>query len=146
MSNDRTLGGLAVLMALTLVIFGWGLAAPFAYEPVGPRAFPMITAILIGACGIVLLVKGGGAVEPNAAGVNRGILGISAALLAYALVFQSLGFVVSTALMSAVVARIFGATWAQSVSTGVVLSVGSFLLFDHGLDVVLPTGILGDLL
>ena len=30
--------------------------------------------------------------------------------------------------------------------TGVVLSVGSFLLFDHGLDVVLPTGILGDLL
>ncbi|MBB3937098.1 tripartite tricarboxylate transporter TctB family protein [Aureimonas phyllosphaerae] len=146
MSNDRTLGGLAVLMALTLVIFGWGLAAPFAYEPVGPRAFPMITAILIGACGIILLVKGGGAVEPNAAGVNRGILGIAAALLAYALVFQSLGFVVSTALMSAVVARIFGATWAQSVSTGVVLSVGSFLLFDHGLDVVLPTGILGDLL
>lgn len=146
MSNDRTLGGLAVLMALTLVAFGWGLAAPFAYEPVGPRAFPMITAVLIGACGIILLVKGGGAVEPNAAGVNRGILGIAAALLAYALLFQPLGFVVSTALMSAVVARIFGATWAQSAATGVVLSVGSFFLFDHGLDVVLPTGILGDLL
>lgn len=146
MSNDRTLGGLAVLMALALVIFGWRLVAPFAYEPVGPRAFPMITAVLIGACGLVLLVKGGGAIEPVAASVNRGILGIAAALLAYAVLFQSLGFVVSTACMSFVIARIFGATWLQSVGTGVVLSVGSFLLFDHGLDVVLPTGVLGDLL
>jgi len=146
MTNDRTLGGLAVLMALTLVAFGWGLAAPFAYEPVGPRAFPIITAILIGACGLILLVKGRGAVEPNAAGVNRGILAISATLLAYAFLFQPLGFVLSTALMSAVVARIFGASWGQSAVTGVVLSVGSFLLFDHGLDVVLPTGVMGDLL
>jgi putative tricarboxylic transport membrane protein len=146
MSNDRTLGGLAVLMALALVAFGWGLAAPFAYEPVGPRAFPMLTAILIGACGIVLLVKGGGETEPNAPGVNRGILGIAATLLAYALLFQPLGFVISTALMSLTVARIFGASWRQSVGTGIVLSVGSFLLFDHGLDVVLPTGVLGDLL
>lgn len=146
MSNDRTLGGLAVLMALVLVAFGWGLAAPFAYEPVGPRAFPMITAILIGGCGLVLLVKGGGAIEPNAAGVNQGILGIAVTLVAYALLFQPLGFVPSTALMSFVVARIFGANWWQSVATGAVLSVGSYLLFDHGLDVVLPTGVLGDLL
>lgn len=145
MSNDRTLGGLALLTALLLAGFGWGLVAPFAYEPVGPRAFPLITAVLIAACGLVLLVKGGGKVEPNAAGVNRGVLVISATLLLYAVLFESLGFVVSTAAMSLVVARVFGASWTQAAIMGLVLSLGSFLLFDHGLDVVLPTGVLGDL-
>ncbi|WP_151719767.1 tripartite tricarboxylate transporter TctB family protein [Gemmobacter serpentinus] len=146
MSNNRTLGGLALLMALALAAFGWGLVAPFAYEPVGPRAFPMITAVLIGICGTLLLIRGGGAVEGNAPGVNLGVLAIAATLLVYAMVFTTLGFVISTAAMSLVVARIFGATWAQATISAAVLSVGAFLLFDHALDVVLPTGLLGDLL
>lgn len=146
MSNNRTLGGLALLMALALAGFGWGLVAPFAYEPVGPRAFPMLTAALIGICGIVLVIKGGGAIEPNAPGVNFGVLIIAATLLIYAAVFTTLGFVLSTAAMSLVVARVFGATWVQAAISALVLSVGAYLLFDHGLDVVLPAGLLGDLL
>lgn len=146
MCNNRTLGGLALLMALALAGFGWGLVAPFAYEPVGPRAFPMITAALIGICGLLLLIGGGGTVEPNAPGVNRGILLLAAALMVYALVFTTLGFVLSTAAMALVVARVFGATWRQAAISAAVLSVGAFLLFDRLLDVVLPTGLLGDLL
>lgn len=146
MSNNRTLGCMALLMALGLAGFGWGLVAPFAYEPVGPRAFPLITALLIGACGIALIVQGGGRVEPNGAGVNRGVLILVAVLLIYAVTFVWLGFVVSTAAMSLIVARVFGASWVQAVISAVVLSVGAYLLFDHGLDVVLPKGILGDLL
>ncbi|WP_062228574.1 tripartite tricarboxylate transporter TctB family protein [Aureimonas frigidaquae] len=142
MSNDRTLGGLALLASLGLLIFGWGLVAPFAYEPVGPRAFPLLTAALIGICGLMLVLRPGPDEAPNAPGVNVGIVSISAVLLAYAFFFQPLGFVLSTALMCVAVARIFGATWMQAGLTGVALSVGSFLLFDRLLDVVLPAGLL----
>ncbi|MDB6454174.1 tripartite tricarboxylate transporter TctB family protein [Falsirhodobacter sp. 20TX0035] len=146
MSNNRTLGAVALLMAAILAIFGWGLVAPFAYEPVGPRAFPMITALVIGICGAILLVQGGGEAEP----VNRktliGLIMLCLTLLIYAVLFERLGYVLSTLGMSTVVALIFGAKPHQAILSAVVLSVGSYLLFDHGLDVVLPTGLLGDLL
>ncbi|MDH2328000.1 tripartite tricarboxylate transporter TctB family protein [Cereibacter sp. SYSU M97828] len=146
MSNNRTLGAMALLMAAILAIFGWGLVAPFAYEPVGPRAFPMITALVIAICGTILLVQGGGDAEPISRETLTGIILLSITLLVYAFLFQRLGYVPSTFAMSAVVALIFGAKPHQALISGVVLSVGSYLLFDHGLDVVLPTGIMGDLL
>ncbi|MDQ1899411.1 tripartite tricarboxylate transporter TctB family protein [Paracoccus sp. WLY502] len=146
MSNNRTLGAMALLMAAVLVVFGWGLVAPFAYEPVGPRAFPMITAALIGICGIILLIQGGGEAEPVGSRTLLGLLMMAATLFVYALVFEPLGYVPSTLAMSAVVARLFGATWTQAGISGLILSVGSYLLFDHGLDVVLPAGILRGLI
>ena len=146
MSNNRTLGAMALLMAAVLVVFGWGLLAPFAYEPVGPRAFPMITAVLIGICGIILLIQGGGEAEPVGSRTLLGLLMMAATLFVYALLFERLGYVLSTLAMSAVVARLFGATWTQAGISGLILSAGSYLLFDHGLDVVLPTGILGGLI
>jgi putative tricarboxylic transport membrane protein len=62
------------------------------------------------------------------------------AILAYALLFDKLGFVLSTALMTVPLARFFGGTWKQAVAGGAVLGVALFLLFDRLLDVVLPTG------
>lgn len=146
MSNNRTLGAMALLMAAVLAIFGWGLVAPFAYEPVGPRAFPMITAALIGICGTVLLIQGGGKAEPVGDRTLWGLLMLVATLFVYAIAFERLGYILSTLAMAAVVARLFGASWVQAGISGVVLSVGSYLLFDHGLDVVLPTGVLGGLI
>ncbi len=146
MSNNRTLGAMALLMAGILAIFGWGLVAPFAYEPVGPRAFPMITALVIGICGIILVVQGGGEADPISRKTLTGIIFLSVVLLVYAVVFERLGYVISTLIMSAVVALIFGARPHQALISGLILSVGSYLLFDHGLDVVLPAGIMGGLL
>lgn len=146
MSNNRTLGAVALLMAAVLVIFGWGLVAPFAYEPVGPRAFPMITAVLIGTCGLVLVIQGGGKAEPMGGRTLWSLLMLTATLFVYALAFERLGYVPSTLVMSAIVARLFGANWVQAGMSGVILSLGSYLLFDHGLDVVQPTGILGGLI
>lgn len=146
MSNNRTLGAMALLMAAVLAIFGWGLVAPISYEPVGPRAFPMITAVLIGVCGIILLIQGGGVAEPIGRRTLWSLLILMATLFVYALAFERLGYVLSTLVMSAVVARLFGANWVQAGLSGLILSVGSYLLFDHGLDVVLPTGVLGGLI
>ncbi|ASC90865.1 hypothetical protein CDA61_12015, partial [Alcaligenes faecalis] len=40
--------------------------------------------------------------------------------------------------------RLFGGSWKQALIGGLAMGVGLFLLFDLGLDVVLPYGILGE--
>ncbi|MBU4611049.1 tripartite tricarboxylate transporter TctB family protein [Achromobacter sp. GG226] len=144
--NDRVLGVFALALAAFLTAFGYGLEAPFAYEPVGPRAFPLLLAFIIAVCGVRLLFKGGNPVEPNPPGANARILMMVGFLAAYALMFQWLGFVVATAAMTIFVGRLFGGAWLRCVIGGVVMALFFFLLFDKALDVVLPTGILGDLL
>jgi putative tricarboxylic transport membrane protein len=144
--NDRILGVAALLLALFLTVFGWGLEAPFAYEPVGPRAFPLGLALVIALCGAWLVVKGGGEVEPNPEGANLRISIMVALIAGYALLFVWLGFVIANTLMVIAVGRLFGGSWRNCVIAGVVMSVGFFLLFDKLLSVVLPTGLLGSLL
>lgn len=144
--NDRIMGIAALLLAAFLTWFGYDLEAPFAYEPVGPKAFPLILAAVIGLCGLRLVIKGGNAVEPNPPGASARIAVMVGLVAAYALLFQWLGFVISTALMATLVGRLFGGTWAKCAIGGIGLGIGFFLLFDKVMDVVLPTGILGGLL
>lgn len=144
--NDRILGIGALALAAFMTAAGWGIAAPFAYEPVGPRAFPLLVAAIIGLCGLWLVYKGGHTVEGNPAGANGRIALMMAFTVAYAFLFQWLGFVIATSLMTVFVGRLFGGGWVKCAIGGVVMSVLFFLLFDKVLDVVLPGGLLETLL
>lgn len=144
--NNRMLGIAALLLAIFLVAFGYDLEAPFAYEPVGPRAFPLLLAGVIGLCGLRLIVKGGGAAEPNPPGSNSRILLMVALVAAYAWLFQWLGFIIATTIAATLVGRLFGGTWAKSFAGSAVMGVCFYFLFDRVLDVVLPAGLLEGLL
>lgn len=142
MLNDRWLGAFAIALSVFLFWFGKGLVAPFAYEPVGPRAFPMLLASVICLCGLVLLVKGGSPVAHNSQSANLRITLMVVIIAAYGMLFQTLGFVIATALMTAFVARLFGGTWLKSIVAGLIMGVVFYVLFDRVLDVVLPVGLL----
>ena len=47
--SDRILGAACVVVAAGMAWAGHGYAAPIAYEPVGPRAFPLLLAALMAA-------------------------------------------------------------------------------------------------
>lgn len=144
--NDRLLGIFAVGLGVFLFWFGHDLQAPFSYEPVGPRAFPLLVATVITLCGVYLSIKGGNPVQGNTAGANLRITLMVVLIGAYALLFQTLGFTISTALMTAAVGRLFGGSWLKAILAGIGIGIGFFFLFDRLLDVVLPTGMLGKLL
>lgn len=144
--NDRVLGIAALIFAALITAFGYDLEPPFSYEPVGPKAFPLLIALIIALCGLRLIIKGGGEVEANPEGANTRIMAMVAYLAAYAFFFQWIGFILATTLMVALVGRLFRATRAQAFVGGIAMSIGLFYLFDKGLDVVLPTGLLGGLL
>ena len=140
--TDRTLGIAAILFAVFLGVFGYDLEAPFSYEPIGPKAFPLLIAVLLTICGLILTVRGGNEAEENTTSANLRILTMVVYIILYAFLFQLLGFVISTALMTTFVGKLFCAKWWKAIVGGVVMSVLMFLLFDTGLDVVLPEGLL----
>jgi putative tricarboxylic transport membrane protein len=121
-------------------------AAAISYEPVGPRAFPLLLAAGLGLSGLWLVLRPSAGTEtfrgvpwkPNAL--------CAAALLVYALLLQWLGFPLATALMAVPVGMAFGGGWKQSLIGGAALGGLLYLLFDKLLDVVLPAGPLATLL
>jgi putative tricarboxylic transport membrane protein len=144
--NDRILGIVSLGLAIFLTIFGWNLHAPVSYEPVGPRAFPLLIALVIGLCGLWLIYKNEFTAEANPPGANSRIFLMVLVAMGYAFLFQWLGFIVATVIMTVLVGRLFGGAWIKCLTGGVVMGVLFFLLFDRALDVVLPTGILEGLL
>jgi putative tricarboxylic transport membrane protein len=141
--NDRVLGVLAIALGAFLFWHGHDLEAPFSYEPIGPRAFPMLVATVITLCGVYLAIKGGNPVASNGAGANWRIALMVVVIAAYALLFQTLGFILATALVTIAIGRLFGGRWSRVVPAGLGVGLGFFLLFDRVFEVVLPTGVLG---
>ena len=140
--TDRTLGIVAILFAVFLGVYGYDLEPPFSYEPIGPKAFPLLIAVVMAICGLILTVKGGNQAEANTRSANFRILTMVAYIVLYAFFFQVLGFVISSALMVVFVGKLFGATWFKAIIGGITMGFLFFLLFDKGLDVVLPQGLL----
>lgn len=139
--SERIFGVFLLLLAAGGIYSGWGLQAPISYEPVGPRAFPLLVFALLGACSLGLILSKRPATEwaPSPTLIRVGAMFL--VILAYAFLFDKLGFIISTALMSIPLARFFGGNWKQALISGAGLGVFLFLIFDRVLDVVLPTGL-----
>ena len=144
--SDRILGAVCVVTAAGMAWAAQGYAAAISYEPVGPRAFPLLLSALMGIAGLWLMIRPtlrGSAI--SLAHVKPVALAVTS-VFAYAFLFEKLGFPVATALMAVPVGMAFGGEWKRALLGGVGMGVGMFILFDKLLDVVLPTGVLSFLL
>ncbi|MCC4114563.1 tripartite tricarboxylate transporter TctB family protein [Aromatoleum toluclasticum] len=139
--SERIFGGVLLLVSLAGIWIGWDLRPPVSYEPVGPRAFPLLVLALLGVCAVMLMREKTSDTVWAPPPVLRRIGALFLIVLAYALLFDKLGFIVATALMTIPIARFFGGSWKQSVAGGLGLGVGMFIFFDRLLDVALPTGL-----
>lgn len=116
------------------------LKAPFQYDPLGPESWPRILAAVMLIC-LVLLFR-----RPDRGdfAVSREtwihLATILALLIAYALLFEPLGFIIATALFAAIASRMLGAPWKHAAVFGVGMGVGGYLLCAGLLDLNLPAG------
>lgn len=140
--SDRLLGAVCVVAAAGMAWAAQDYAAAISYEPVGPRAFPLLLSGLMAIAGAWLVIRpapGGGGLGLQ----HIKLIGLSSvALVIYALLFETLGFTLATTLMAVPVGMAFGGGWKQSLAGGAGLGIVLFLLFDKLLDVVLPSGLL----
>jgi len=144
--SDRVLGAVCVVAGAGMAWAARDYAAPISYEPVGPRAFPLLLAGLMALAGAWLMVRPG----PQGFGLAREnvkpVAWAVAAVFAYAALFETLGFPIATTAMALPVGLAFGGSWKQALAGGAAMGLALYLLFDKLLDVVLPTGLLSFLL
>jgi putative tricarboxylic transport membrane protein len=144
--SDRVLGAVCVAASAAMAWAAQDYAAAISYEPVGPRAFPLLLACGLGLSGLWLVLRPSAGAQAFRDVPWRPTALCAAAVLAYALLFQWLGFSLATALMALPIGMAFGGSWKQSMAGGAALGLVLYLLFDKLLDVVLPTGPLTALL
>lgn len=139
--SDRLFAVLWLLAMAGMAWIGWRIEAPFNYEPIGPRAYPLLLCALMVACAAWLLAKPDAESDwPRERRLQAKVGMLLGVLFGWALLFEPFGFMISTALAAVAIARLFEGRWLRSVAAAAVLSVGLYVFFDKGLDVVLPLG------
>ncbi len=138
--SDRILGAVCVVAATAMAWAASGYTPPFSYEPVGPRAFPLLLAALMSIAGLWLLIRPARGCSYFKGLPLQAIALCIGAVFVFALLFELLGFVLATLLMALPVGLAFGGSWKQALAGGTGLGLVLYFLFDKLLDVVLPTG------
>lgn len=141
--GDRVLGlGLLVLA----VAYGWAAQQwpePFGgAEGVGPETFPTILSVVLVAGSLYLMIRP----DPDAQWpVRKSALELVVSLLVlvvYAFLLEPLGFVISTTLAVGTLSWRMGAAPRRAFVTGLASAVVVFVLFNYGLSLSLPAGLL----
>lgn len=147
-----------VALAAGVVVLGalvtWGsfyLPTGGGYAQVGPGVVPRIV-------GIVTLLLGTLLVREAFTGGFRGVdeaqeakspmdwmsfAWVSAGIIGYGLLIEHAGFILASILLFVLVARGFSSRrWLLNVATGAILAAVVFAIFNYGLGLTLPAGIL----
>jgi len=140
---DRIFAGALLVVTLAYAVIAFtAIRAPFQYDPLGPESWPQILSLAAVACLLVILWR------PDATdfGVARRTwFRLTAAvvmLLAYAELYEPLGFILSTILFGAALSAMLGAAMPRAAAFGVTAGVAGWLLCVTLMDLNLPEGAL----
>ena len=144
---QRIFAGALLLACLGLALMAWPYQAAFSYEPVGPRAFPLLMLALMGLGLIYMVFRPSPVVhsedDPKLDRETLTKIGLCVVLLLiFAGTFETLGFILSSTLIGIPMARLYGGRWMPSVVIVSLMAIGLYLLFDKVMDVPLPLGLL----
>ncbi|MBM6549789.1 tripartite tricarboxylate transporter TctB family protein [Marinomonas ostreistagni] len=139
---DRLFAGALLGLSGLLAWTAYHFEVPFQYEPLGPKAFPLILSAILALCSVWLLLKPSeNKWAPTAAVLVKLLSGV-ALMTGYAFLFEKAGFIISTAIVGTVFCILFGESTKRAVIYSVALSVVSYFLMKHLLQLNVPTGML----
>lgn len=138
---DRLFGSVWLLLCAGLAVIAWGFQAPFSYDPVGPRAYPLLLLALLAAGALWLVIRP--ALHKHLLGAAQSLRALLCVgcMLTYAFIFEPLGFIPSTALAACALGLLFGGRPLPCAISGVLMGGLLYALFDLLLDVPLPLGV-----
>ena len=147
MLAQRVFASALLLVCAGLAAMAWPYQAAFSYEPVGPRAFPLLMLALMGLGLTYMIFRPSPVVhsedDPKLDRETLTKIGLCIVLLLiFAGTFEPLGFILSSILVGILLARLYGGRWLPSSVIISLVSVGLYLLFDKAMDVPLPLGLL----
>lgn len=138
---DRIFGSIALVIALIYGFIAFTIIkAPFQYDPLGPEAWPQILSVVAAICCLFIIARPDSQ-KFKVLGHTLTRIGLVVLFLsAYAVLFERLGFIVSTAIFCLVLSRLLGATGKQAVLFGIVSGILGYGLCAGLLDLNLPIG------
>lgn len=140
--TDRVSGLVLLLLAVAYTWHAMSLTSKLPADPLGPGAFPTMLGILLGICSLWLIVKPDPSPvwPPRHSWLQMTI--IIGSLVLYTYTIRPLGFVISTAIEMVILAFIFKGPPLKAIGTAILTSLFLYLLFDFGLGLNLPNGLL----
>ncbi|MEN2750270.1 tripartite tricarboxylate transporter TctB family protein [Psychrobacter sp. FBL11] len=150
MTMERLFSGLMALFSLFLIYLAMSYVAPIAYDPIGPRPYPILIFSLMAFLTLVIAFRPARFTKEIILGydktVIRNLILCIIALTVYSLIFEVLGFILATILMCFAVGLLFAGNPIKSLIFSIVISIALYVLFDMVLDVVLPLGLLSGIM
>lgn len=141
--SDRILGLVGILLAIGFALAALRIEESFLSDAVGPKAFPLIIAAVLGLASIVIALRPDP--DPHWPSVGR-LAEIGAAVLVLILYAEFLpvaGFVIATAFAAAYLSWRLGSPMLWALVTGVGTSLGIYVIFHLALGLSLARGPFG---
>jgi putative tricarboxylic transport membrane protein len=141
--SDRLFGLAAVMLA---GLMAWGASVieeSFIQDPLGPKAFPVVIAVVLAVTGIFMLLKPDDEPEWPVRAKFLRIVWSVAVMVLYAELLPVVGFVVTTAAAAAFLSWQLGSTIRQAAAGGALISGGIYVVFHLVLGLSLARGPLG---
>lgn len=141
--SDRIFGFIGVLLAIGYALSALVIEESFLSDAVGPKAFPLIIAAVLGLSSAAIALKPDP--EPVWPGLKRlaELAAATVVLILYAEFLPVLGFIIATALASAYLAWRLGSRPVEAAIVGVSISLGIYVIFHFLLGLALARGPLG---
>jgi putative tricarboxylic transport membrane protein len=135
-----------VVLSGTFLVGVFDIRSPKGLDPAGPRFFPLLVTAAWLLLSIGYLVEGLRSPRTTKPSDRSWFepLAVSALLLLYAFLVVPLGYMLATALLFFVAARVLGSRQlVRDIIVAVVLAVVVYIAFTQFLDISLPEGVLG---
>ncbi|MEE4014997.1 tripartite tricarboxylate transporter TctB family protein [Roseibium sp. FZY0029] len=141
--SDRIFGAVGLFLALGYAWAALVIEESFLSDAVGPKAFPLIIAAVLGLASVAIFLKPDTAPEwpslPRLLEVAMAVL----AMILYALLLPEAGFILATAVAAAYLTWRLGSSPIGSIVTGCLTSVGIYAVFHLVLGLSLAKGPFG---
>ncbi|GHG79616.1 tripartite tricarboxylate transporter TctB family protein [Pseudodonghicola xiamenensis] len=141
--SDRIFGIFGILLAVGFAIAALSIEESFLSDAVGPKAFPLIIAAILGLSSALIALRPDP--EPRWPSLLR-LAEISAAvvvMILYAQLLPVVGFIVATACAATYLTWRLGSSLPGAVITGISTSIGIYVVFHLVLGLSLARGPLG---
>ncbi len=141
--SDRIFGVVGILLSIGFAFSAFAIQESFLSDAVGPKAFPLIIATILGLSSAVIAFRP----DPEPVWPTLGrfveVVASVVVMLLYAQLLPELGFVFSTAFAAAYLSWRLGSSILGSIMTGVGTSVGIYVVFHLILGLSLARGPFG---
>jgi putative tricarboxylic transport membrane protein len=141
--SDRLLGALGLISGLAFIWSANRIETGLIVDPLGPRLFPTLIGAVLALASLFILLRPDAEPEWPALSGWLEIAGAIAVLIGYTLALEPLGFVIATAIASALLSWRLGSPPHWALLSGVGISLGIYAIFHLVLGLSLARGPLG---